>query len=138
MVISFLFVFIISASYFTLHSIYPVELDYSQLLLAHFVFTQELIFSLSSPLPSLCISSASVLQQLSSPLCVSDSDLLIDEDLLGIINLHCPCLRELFCHHVFYITDQPVWYYARPIIWDQKGTPFNSGQGKDSEIWPFQ
>lgn len=80
-----------------------------QLLLAHFLFTRKLTFSLSSPLPSPCISSASVLQQLSSPLCVSDSDLLIEEDLLSVINLHCPCLRELSCHRVFYITHQPVW-----------------------------
>lgn len=41
---------------------------------------------LSSPLPSLCRASVFVLQQLRSLLCVSDSDVLIEEDLIGVIN----------------------------------------------------
>lgn len=67
------FVSITPANSFTLHSIHPGVVAYSLLLLARFLFTQEFLHSPSRlPLPSLCKSSASILQPLHSLLGVSD------------------------------------------------------------------
>lgn len=59
------------------------------------VYSKVFAFSLSSPLPSPRNPSASVLQPLSSSLGVSGSDLLIQEDLTGVINLLYPFWRAL-------------------------------------------
>lgn len=49
------------------------------------LYSRVSTFSLSSPLHSVCIASALVLQQLHSLLCVSNSDI-IEEDLIGVSN----------------------------------------------------
>lgn len=82
------------------------------------LYSRVYTFSLSSPLPSLCGASAFVLQQLRSLLCVSDSDVLIEEDLIGVIN---------------HLGPEGSWETIR-----RGPHSAGSGQGKHPEIWHFQ